>query len=216
MTENIVVRGFVATYPTLKHLPNGVPVVNFRVASTPRWFDNATQTWKEGNTNWYTVNAFRQLARNACSSLQIGHPVFISGKLKVRSWEREDGSTGSSVEIDAHTLGHDLALGTAGFQRNVYPQAPASNNAEQNQQQMSGNQQTAQEAEQNAGNENVNQQPDHYQQESKKQANPWGSPSNGTAESDKNSGVGHQSQDENLNYDDFSFVEDEEKEPAMA
>ena len=53
MSDTILIRGFTASDPALSTLPNGVPVVNFRLASTPRWQD-ATGTWKEGTTNWYT------------------------------------------------------------------------------------------------------------------------------------------------------------------
>lgn len=205
MTENIVVRGFVATYPTLKHLPNGTPVVNFRVASTPRWFDNATQSWREGSTNWYTVNAFRQLAHNSCRSLQIGHPVFISGKLKIKTWEREDGSQGSSVEIDAHTLGHDLALGTSGFQRNVYPQPPsdADNNQTQTNGQSVESKQTVSDQQKLSG--------DFYQDQAKMNPQTWGQ----TPEETQQILTAEHKTEEDLDFDDISFEKSEEKEAVL-
>lgn len=135
MSETITVRGFVATYPELKHLPNGTAVANFRLASTPRWFDQASQTWKEGSTNWYTVNAYKTLAHNASRSLQVGQPVFVSGKLKIRAWEREDGTGGQSVEVDAQLLGHDLSLGTSIFQRNLTQAAASGQEGQARQQQ---------------------------------------------------------------------------------
>ena len=39
MSDTILIRGFTASDPALSTLPNGVPVVNFRLASTPRWQD---------------------------------------------------------------------------------------------------------------------------------------------------------------------------------
>ena len=50
-------------------------VVNFRLASTPRWQD-ATGTWKEG-TNWYTVKAYRRLAQNIATSIEKGQPLVV-------------------------------------------------------------------------------------------------------------------------------------------
>ena len=35
MSDTILIRGFTASDPALSTLPNGVPVVNFRLASTP-------------------------------------------------------------------------------------------------------------------------------------------------------------------------------------
>lgn len=118
MTDSVTIRGFVATTPTQKFLPNGnVPVTNFRVASTPRWFDAGTGTWKEGTTNWYTVNSFRSLAYNSARSLHVGHPVLVTGRLRVKQFERNDGSQGMNIEIDATSIGHDLNFGLANFAR---------------------------------------------------------------------------------------------------
>lgn len=118
MSDLITLRGFVATAPTQKFLPGSqVPLTYFRLASTPRWFDPATGSWKEGNTNWYQVNCYRALAYNAARSLQVGHPILISGRLRVNQFERADGSLGTSIDIDAQALGHDLTYGLSHFSR---------------------------------------------------------------------------------------------------
>lgn len=118
MSDTVTIRGFIATAPTQKFLPGGqIPVTNFRIASTPRWFDTASGSWKEGNTNWYTVNAFRALAHNTTRSLHVGQPVLVTGRLQVKQFERADGSAGTSIEIDASSLGHDLNFGLAHFTR---------------------------------------------------------------------------------------------------
>lgn len=118
MSDTIVIRGFTASNPTLAALPNGVPVVNFRLASTPRWQD-ATGTWKEGTTNWYTIKAYRRLAQNIAVSVQKGQPLVISGRQRINRWNREDGTQGTTVEIDAQGIGHDLSYGTSSFARTV-------------------------------------------------------------------------------------------------
>ena len=118
MTDTVTIRGFIATAPTQKFLPNGnIPVTNFRIASTPRWFAATSGTWKEGTTNWYTVNSFRALAYNSARSLQVGHPVLVTGRLRVKQFERADGSPGTSIEVDATSIGHDLNYGLANFAR---------------------------------------------------------------------------------------------------
>ncbi|REE02833.1 single-stranded DNA-binding protein [Citricoccus nitrophenolicus] len=116
MSQHITVRGFVATDPTIRNAQAGFPVGNFRLAATDRRFDREQNAWVDGNTNWFTVNLFRSLAQNAFTSLQKGQPVVVTGRLKVRPWETEERS-GTAVEIEADTIGHDLSLGTATFQR---------------------------------------------------------------------------------------------------
>ncbi|MEF3122008.1 single-stranded DNA-binding protein [Kocuria flava] len=118
MTEQITVRGYVATDPESRSLPDGTVVVTFRLASTPRWFDAQSSTWRDGHTNWLTVQAFRGLGLNALASLKKGQPVVVVGRLKVRFWDGENGRH-TAVDVDAVSIGHDLALGTACFQRTV-------------------------------------------------------------------------------------------------
>lgn len=118
MSDTILIRGFTASDPALSTLPNGVPVVNFRLASTPRWQD-ATGTWKEGTTNWYTVKAYRRLAQNIATSIEKGQPLVVSGRQRISRWNREDGTQGTTVEVDALGIGHDLNYGTSTFARTV-------------------------------------------------------------------------------------------------
>lgn len=84
MSDIVTIRGFAATRPELRALPSGVPVASFRVASTPRWFDAASGTWQQGRTNWYTVTAFRRLAKNIAASIDKGHPVLLTGRLQIK------------------------------------------------------------------------------------------------------------------------------------
>ncbi len=122
MSDTILIRGFTASDPALSTLPNGVPVVNFRLASTPRWQD-ATGTWKEGTTNWYTVKAYRRLAQNIAISIEKGQPLVVSGRQRISRWNREDGTQGTTVEVDALGIGHDLNYGTSTFARTVEKRA---------------------------------------------------------------------------------------------
>ena len=119
MADTVILRGFTATAPQLRTLPTGIPVVNFRLASTPRWFDSATNSWREGQTSWYTVCAYRKLAQNIAASLTVGSPVLLTGRVRTQQWQREDGSQGASVEVDASSIGLDLTFGTSTFSRAV-------------------------------------------------------------------------------------------------
>ena len=126
MSENITVRGFVATEPKSSTTPGGVATVNFRLGATERRYDRATNAWIDGNTNWFRVQGYRQLAGNIGCSVKKGQKVIVVGRLKLRSWEH-DGRIYHSAEIDAQSVGHDLMWGSANFTRTADsgPQAAA-------------------------------------------------------------------------------------------
>ena len=102
----------------------GVPVAHFRVASTPRRYQRRTETWEDGDTQWYSVNAWRALARNCDESLRRGDPVVVHGKLSARSWTNKSGVEVTTFEVEAAFVGHDLNRGTSAFQRRKLSAAP--------------------------------------------------------------------------------------------
>lgn len=118
MTDSITLTGLVATTPRHLVTSEGLPITSFRLASTQRRYDRGAQKWIDGETNWYTVTAFRQLAINVVGSVNKGQRVVVSGKLRVRDWESGD-RAGTTVEVDADALGHDLSWGTSVFTRSV-------------------------------------------------------------------------------------------------
>ena len=118
MTDTISLTGLVATTPKHVVTGTGLSVTSFRFASTQRRYDKAEQKWVDGETNWYTVATFRQLATNVNASLEKGQRVIVSGRLRVRDWATDD-KHGTNVEIDADAVGHDLSWGTTVFTRST-------------------------------------------------------------------------------------------------
>jgi single-strand DNA-binding protein len=93
------------------------------LAASHRRFDRTANKWVDGETNWFTVTAFRQLAINAAGSVSKGERVLITGKLRVRDWDNGE-RAGTSVEVEADAIGHDLTWGTASFTRTVLVREP--------------------------------------------------------------------------------------------
>jgi single-strand DNA-binding protein len=111
MTDSITVTGVVGSDPRLHVTTQGLAIASFRLASTRRYFDRTKGTWEDGETNWYTVSGFRQLAHNTMASVKKGQRLVVHGRLRVRAWENGEKS-GTAIEIDADAIGHDLSWGT--------------------------------------------------------------------------------------------------------
>ncbi|WP_082571323.1 single-stranded DNA-binding protein [Agromyces sp. Root1464] len=123
MTDIITVTGVVGTDPKHHVTNGGLAITTFRLASTRRVFDREKATWEDGETNWYTVSAFRQLATNASLSIRKGERLIIRGRLRLRAWETGERS-GTAVEIEADSIGHDLAWCVSTYAK-VRPTRPA-------------------------------------------------------------------------------------------
>jgi single-strand DNA-binding protein len=87
-------------------------VANFRVAYSTRIRD-AAGNWTDGETSFFTVNCWRALAENAAETLTRGTRVVLTGRLKQRSWENQEGEKRTVVEIEADDLGPSLKWATA-------------------------------------------------------------------------------------------------------
>jgi single-strand DNA-binding protein len=116
--ETLHLTGLVATTPRHLVTQDGLPITSFRLASSQRRFDRSQNKWVDGETNWYTVTSFRTLAVNVSQSISKGDRIAVFGKLRVRDWDNGE-RAGTSVEIEAETVGHDLAWGNSTFTRTV-------------------------------------------------------------------------------------------------
>lgn len=123
MSDQVTVVGLVATTPRHLVTQDGLPITSFRLASSHRKFDRKENKWIDGETNWFTVTAFRQLAINSAGSVAKGDRVIVSGKLRVRDWDNGE-RAGTSVEIEADGLGHDMTWGSSVFTRTVLVREP--------------------------------------------------------------------------------------------
>jgi len=116
--ELLSIAGLVATTPRHLVTQDGLPITSFRLAASQRRFDRNQNKWIDGETNWYTISSFRQAAINISQSINKGDRIVVTGKVRVRDWDNGDRS-GTSIEIEATHIGHDLTWGTSVFTRNV-------------------------------------------------------------------------------------------------
>ena len=118
MTDTITLTGLVATTPRHIVTSEGLAITSFRLASNQRRYDRAKAAWVDGDTNWYTVTSFRQLGTHVASSVHKGERVIVCVRVRIRDWESGEKS-GTTIEIDAESIGHDLTWGRATFTRTV-------------------------------------------------------------------------------------------------
>ena len=115
----VTLSGFVATTPTLFRSATGNDFTSFRIAQTRRYLDRERGEWVDGKTLWFTVKAWKNVARNVAVSLHKGDPVVVTGRLAVDEWDGPDGPR-TSLVVEATALGPDLTLGEARFTRTVH------------------------------------------------------------------------------------------------
>ena len=113
----ITIAGNLVDDPELRFTPSGQPVAKFRVASTPRFKDNQTGEWKDGDSLFLTCNVWRQAAENAAESLTRGMRVIVSGRLRQRSYETKEGEKRTVYEVEVDDVGPSLRNASAKVNR---------------------------------------------------------------------------------------------------
>jgi single-strand DNA-binding protein len=118
MSENsVTLVGNLVDDPELRFTAQGAAVANFRIAVSKRIRDPQTNEWKDGDTSFFRINVWRQLAENVAETLTRGTRVIVSGTLKMRQWETQEGEKRSVIEVEATEVGPSLKFATAKIER---------------------------------------------------------------------------------------------------
>lgn len=88
--------------PEIRYTPDGRAVANFSLATTDKWKDKQSGEPRE-RTEWHRIVAFGRLGEICGEYLSRGRQVFIEGRLRTRSWEK-DGVTRYTTEIEATNM----------------------------------------------------------------------------------------------------------------
>lgn len=109
----ITVVGNLTADPELRYTQNGLPVVNFTIAITPRSFDKASGEYKDGDALFLRASVWREFAEHVAGSLTKGSRVIATGRLKQRSYQDREGKTATSIELEVDEIGPSLRYATA-------------------------------------------------------------------------------------------------------
>ncbi len=94
--------GNVGKHPELRYTPSGIPVINFRLATSE------AKRGKDGSirekTDWHTVVAWRGLAEVINKIVKKGSKVYVEGRIQTRNFQDKNGRRRHVVEVLAHHL----------------------------------------------------------------------------------------------------------------
>ena len=113
----ITTIGNLTSDPELRFTPQGVAMVKFAVASTPRYLDKESGQWKDGDPLFLNCTAWRDLAEHIAESLSKGVRVVVTGRLRQSRWETPEGEKKSLHVLEVDDIGPSLKWATAKVQK---------------------------------------------------------------------------------------------------
>ena len=117
--NKVMLMGNLTRDPELRYIPSGQAVTSFTVAVNRVYNSQAGE--KKEEVSFIRVVVWARLAENCNEYLKKGSPVFVEGRLQSRSWEAQDGTKRSTIEVVAQSVQFLSSRGS----RNEEPSMPA-------------------------------------------------------------------------------------------
>ncbi|MDJ0792224.1 MAG: single-stranded DNA-binding protein [Acidimicrobiia bacterium] len=111
MSNSVTLVGNLVEDPELRFTASGVAMARIRLAVSRRYQDRNGE-WQE-DSSFFGGTCWRDVAENVAESLSKGSRIIVTGRLKQRSWETNEGDKRSVVEIDIQEIGPSLRWATA-------------------------------------------------------------------------------------------------------
>ena len=100
--NKMLIIGNLGSEPEMRYTPSGRPVTSFRVATN--WRYTTAEGERREETEWFSVVSWGKLAEQCNQYLTKGRLVFVEGRLRLRTWEGQDGQKRSRNEIVAERV----------------------------------------------------------------------------------------------------------------
>lgn len=113
----ITIVGNLTADPELRTTSAGAQVASFTIASTPRSWNRSTNQFEDGQALFMRCSAWRDLTTHCAQSLAKGMRVIAQGRLQQRSYQAQDGSNRTVIEMTVDEIGPSLKYATAQVQR---------------------------------------------------------------------------------------------------
>lgn len=101
----------------LRYTQQGKAVANFTVASTPRYFDKASNEWKDGEATFLRCSVWGDFAEYVSQSILKGTRVIVQGRYRQRQYEDREGNKRTATELEVDAVGPDLRYAVAAVQK---------------------------------------------------------------------------------------------------
>ena len=95
--NRVILAGNLTRDPELRFTSNGIPVCGFGLAVN-RVFS------KNEEVDFFDITAWRDLGERVANYMKKGDPVLVEGRLQYRTWEAQDGSKRSKVDVVADNV----------------------------------------------------------------------------------------------------------------
>lgn len=118
----ITIIGNLTADPELRTTGQG-SVCNLTIASTPRTYNRQAGQWEDGQLLFLRCSAWRDLATHCAQSLAKGMRVIAQGRLQQRSYQAQDGSNRTVLELQIDDIGPSLRYATTQVSRTSHTQA---------------------------------------------------------------------------------------------
>lgn len=109
----ITVVGNLTADPEIRTTGSGASVASFTIASTPRTWNRSTNQFEDGQALFMRCSAWRDMAEHCARSLAKGMRVIAQGRLQQRSYQAQDGSNRTVIELQVDEIGPSLRYATA-------------------------------------------------------------------------------------------------------
>lgn len=109
----ITIVGNLTADPEIRTTGSGASVASFTIASTPRTWNRNTNQFEDGQALFMRCSAWRDMAEHCARSLAKGMRVIAQGRLQQRSYQAQDGSNRTVIELQVDEIGPSLRYATA-------------------------------------------------------------------------------------------------------
>jgi single-strand DNA-binding protein len=100
--NRVFLMGNLTRDPELRYIPSGQAVCSFTLAVNRVYLSQGGE--KKQETSFIRVVVWGRRAETCNEYLKKGSPVFLEGRLQSRSWEAQDGSKRSALEVIAQSV----------------------------------------------------------------------------------------------------------------
>jgi single-strand DNA-binding protein len=95
--NRVILAGNLTRDPELRFTNDGIPVCSFGLAV------NRVRSRNE-EVDFFDISAWRELGETIANYKKKGDPILVEGRLQYRTWEAQDGSKRSKVDVVADNV----------------------------------------------------------------------------------------------------------------